>query len=266
MDRSVYRSVPTEGPSCSKHPSAPSRGVCTGCGEHVCTPCSLYVDLQIVCPRCAKRAWRRRVLRSTGARAAVVAGMLGLGVTGAAVRARHHGDPVNWGAYTEKVHAAQTVLRARPCDVRAIGELVSALEGAGDPFTAKADLRTAEVVCKLPTAMLEHLLTLETDTRDFAAGIDTATALLAASPTARVYTRRADFLLTSGEPMRAARDYHRALTLNHDDERAFASLVGICESIGAHQAVRALLDWRSEGCGAEAAACDPPPLDVLNRS
>jgi hypothetical protein len=57
----VYRSPPSAGPSCDRHPAAPSVASCARCAAQLCTPCCLYRDLQPICVPCLRAAERARV-------------------------------------------------------------------------------------------------------------------------------------------------------------------------------------------------------------
>lgn len=127
----MYRSSGLEaGIHCDAHPAAPAIAQCARCTKNVCTPCGLYVNLQMLCTPCAQVANARITAKPRRWRTAVV---VALGVSAAAVgaiRTLRLFDP--YRSHRPRIEALTNEIEKQPCNEASIAALVVELNMVGD--------------------------------------------------------------------------------------------------------------------------------------
>jgi tetratricopeptide (TPR) repeat protein len=240
----MYRSPPSLGPSCDTHPAAEARARCSSCDAKICTPCSLYVDLRIVCPRCAKRSWRSGAVRKYGTRAAIAAAFIGA-IGGLALQiGGRRADPFNWGSHASAIRKLRTRVDGHPCDAPALLAITDEYEQAYDPWSAIQTLRMATAVCPLDESVHQRELTLLMGQHQWRDAIRTATRLIAMQPeVADHYFARAYAEQMDAEPSLAADDYIETLRRDPSKRQAIDALEWLYAGIGDHDSVARIKQW-----------------------
>jgi len=228
----MYRSLPDSGPACDTHPAAPSRAHCADCDARVCTPCSLYVDLRLVCPRCHKRARLRGAVKRHGGRALVASAFVAAAALMMTRTFEQRADPYHWGRYAASIRALTAKVDAKACDGESLYALGSVMRDAGDLEGATSQLDLAVSICKLPTAVHRLSYELHMQQHQLAAANRDLTRLIALEPNvAKHYFDRGRINDATGEPELAVADYWSALRNDGNYPHAMERIIGIYDAL-----------------------------------
>lgn len=145
MYRSTYSEAGKDLARCDAHPAAPAIATCAHCQKHVCTPCGLYVDLQMLCTPCARLANARITARPRRWRTAVVVALGVCTVAVGAIRGLRLFDP--YRSHRPHIEAMTRSLEEDPCNEPVIAELVGELNVVGDSDQA---LRHIDALSAVP--------------------------------------------------------------------------------------------------------------------
>lgn len=231
----MYRSLPDSGPACDSHPAAPARAHCADCKARVCTPCSLYEGLRLVCPRCHKRARLRGAVKRHGGRALVASVFVAAAALMITRIAEHRRDPYGWGKYAGSIRALTAKVEAKACDGEALLALGSEMRDAGDLVGASSQLDMAVSICKLPVVVHQLSFELHLELHQLEAANRDLTRLLVLEPgLAKHHYDRGRVNDLIGEPRFAVMDYAAALELDPSYPHALERLAGIYHRIGRH--------------------------------
>jgi len=197
----------------------------------MCTPCSSYVALRLVCPRCAKRSWRRSGLLRRGIKAAIASVFVGaIGATA--------------GVYltpseAEVLSDLRARLDARPCDENTLLALVHRYERVNDASSARSVLDRSAASCQLTPRALAPLLRTQVEFYEMRAAITTATRLAELEPTnSMAFYLRAVAGRAIGDPVLAARDFGETLRRDPFKDEARAALHALCSARDASEVSR----------------------------
>lgn len=204
---------------CAHHPKMTAEERCDRCDTPICSLCSTYDGLLVVCPECERRARRRR-FALWGAVIVAISVALGGGVFYAYSSYQEHlereriAEMFGKDGYFELVADLESRLDEEPCERRIMKELAETYMRVHK--YEKAVARSHEFLAECPAYPRLRWLTYEANKKmeRYDAAADEATALVEQYPNDKDFRWWRGFVYEKkGDWQSAARDYRQAIAL-----------------------------------------------------